>query len=541
MNQTTLAKGYLTPNTILVLIAMSLGMFLVTHDISAVSVALPEIEAAFDSNLSIAQWVVSAHALAFAVFIVTGGRLADMYGRRLMLFIGAAIFGVFSLLCGLAPDMLALIGARAVVCIGAALLWPAVLGLTYGILPRERAGLAGGIIIGAAAVGTAVGPITGGLLAEFFGWRWVFIINLPIALLVIFIAWRVVPHDISLQERQRLDYVGIFTLSIGLLTLLIALNQAIDWGFGDPVIIVSLIASAVLLFAFIFIERRIGERALVPRDLMSNTEFRWACIAIALAGPTFLVTLLYLPQFLQKFLDFSPIKSGFALLPFMIFNALASFAAGPFYERFGPKLSATIGAAGLVLGILLFAIIPDSADYLWLLPGAVVTGTGFGVFVASMTTIAVTSVDESQMSLGGGIIYMFNIAGGTIGLVATTTVFSSISQREIRDRVAEQGINLTTNEEKDLLGLLVGTDTAQDILNMFDAQTGQQLVAIAKESFIVGFRAGMFLNAALAFVAFLIVLIFVGGRLRGGLRETPEEVAEQGQERFQRHGHRAHG
>src|SRR5688500_7541399 len=161
------------------LAALGISIVLMAQDFSALNVALPSIERDLDTDLSTVQWVINAYALVFAVLIVTGGRLADQFGRRRVFLTGAAVFAVTSLLAGLAPTPLLLIGARALMGIGAALMWPAVLGMAFAVLPG-KAGLAGGLVIGAAGIGQAIGPISGGALTEFLSWRWVQYVNVPL-------------------------------------------------------------------------------------------------------------------------------------------------------------------------------------------------------------------------------------------------------------------------------------------------------------------------------------------------------------------------
>jgi MFS family permease len=163
---------------IVALAAMAAGIFVIANDVTALSVALPDIEREFDSDLSTVQWVINAYALVFGVLIVTGGRLADLFGRRRIFFIGSAIFAGFSLLGALAPSAAWLIACRALMGIGGAMMWPATLGMTYAALPESKAGLAGGLIIGSAGFGNAAGPLIGGAITDSIGWQWVLVLNL---------------------------------------------------------------------------------------------------------------------------------------------------------------------------------------------------------------------------------------------------------------------------------------------------------------------------------------------------------------------------
>ncbi len=199
--------------------------------------------------------------------------------------------------------------------------------------------------------------------------------------------------------------------------------------------------------------------ALVPRAVMRNESFTASCVAILFMSATFFAALLYLPQFMQKHLDYSPLEAGVGMLPFLATFALVSFLAGPLYNRVGAKVLATVGAACITIAPFLFSHVSTESEFGALVPGMIVLGVGIGSFYPTATTAGVTSVDESQTSLAGGIVYMFQIAGGSIGLGLTTTVFS------------------------------------------------------AEGSFIHGIQAAFRLDSALSLVGFLVALFLIGGRL----------------------------
>ncbi len=448
---------------------MGLAVVVIANDFSAINVALPTMEGDFDTNINTIQWVVNAYALTFGVMIVTGGRLADMFGRRNAFFLGTAIFAAMSALGGAAQTESWLIASRVLMGIGGALMWPAILGMTYELLPQEKAGLAGGIIIGAAGLGNAIGPLIGGVLTDALSWRWIFFLNVPISIFAVLVTYYLVKVKEPEPGERRIDYAGIATLSVGLVSLLVALDQVDQWGFGDPRVIGLLTLAAVLIVAFVPIERRAGMGALVPRAVMRNESFTASCIAILFMSATFFAALLYLPQFMQKQLGYSPLEAGVGILPFLATFALVSFVAGPLYNRLGAKPLAAFGAGCITVAPFLISQVDPSSGYDSLIVGMVVLGFGIGAFYPTATTAGVTSVDESQTSLAGGIVYMFQIAGGSIGLGLTTAVFSA---------------------------------------NIPPFADGIQ----------VAFR----LDAALSLVGFLVALLFVGGRLLGRRRAATE-------------------
>src|SRR4249919_395294 len=249
---------------------MGIAVVVIANDFSAINVALPTMESDFDTNINTIQWVVNAYALTFGVMIVTGGRLADMFGRRNAFFVGTAIFASMSALGGAAQTETWLIATRTLMGIGGALMWPAILGMTYAILPEDKAGLAGGIILGTAGLGNAIGPLIGGILTDALSWRWIFFLNVPVSAFAVLVTHRLVKVAEPDPGEQRIDYTGITVLSLGLVSLLVALDQVDDWGFGDPRVIGLLGLAAAMLAAFVPVERRAGTSALVPREVMAN-------------------------------------------------------------------------------------------------------------------------------------------------------------------------------------------------------------------------------------------------------------------------------
>lgn len=494
------------------LVAMGLGIFVIANDFTALNVAVPAIESDFDVDVSTAQWVINAYALVFGLAIVTGGRLADMFGRRKIFFVGSALFAGFSALGAAAPSIEWLIGARVGMGIGGAMIFPSVIGMTYAALPAGRAAFAGALVIGVAGIGNAVGPLLGGALTELLSWRWIFILNVPIAAFAVTVTWFKVHQKEDLQ-REGIDYAGITALSLGLFLLLIALDQATDWGFGDPRIIAMLAASAILVVTFAFIEPRLGTRALVPASVMRNREFAAACLATLLMSAVFFVTVLYVPQFLIKILDYSALEAGVGLVPMMGTFALTSFLAGAVYDRLGPKLVISTGALALVIGTFALSTIDDTSAYTSLLLGLIVVGFGVGLFYSSVTTAAVTALPDSQSSLAGGLLYMCQIAGGAIGLATITTIFTTSSENELASQADAAGTNLTHHQESVLHGLLAGTDSATAALAALPSAAQTQIEQIVRDSFVSGLETSFHVVGGVAVVGLIVCVLFVGGRL----------------------------
>jgi len=248
-----------------------------------------------------------------------------------------------------------------------------------------------------------------------------------IAVAGVVITYLVVPRDDDRKDHQGIDFLGMGVLTVGLFAMLLALDLGTRLSWSSPIIIALFAISGVAIAKFFFVERRAGESALVPDDVMRNGAFTAACLTVLMMSAIFFAALLYLPQFMSKVLHFSAIGSGAGLLPMMGTFAVTSFISGRLYARLGPKVSATSGAVLLAAGMFLLSRISSTTTYDDLIFGMIVLGIGVGLFYSSITTAGITALDPSRSSLAGAIVYMFQIAGGSIGLGANTAIVLSAS------------------------------------------------------------------------------------------------------------------
>jgi MFS family permease len=370
-----------------------------------------------------------------------------------------------------------LIAARALQAVGGAMMWPATLSMTYALLPPERKGLAGGIVLGVAGLGNASGPLLGGILTDALDWRWVLLVNLPIALITVTVVLRTVPESRGDEDDRTFDYAGMALLSGSLVALLVALDQVPDWGWGDTRVIVLLAAFVVLMGGFVLRERAAGLHGLIPSDVVANRDFRVVVLAVLLMSMTFFTAMVYLPQFMEKLLSQSPLEAGAGLLPLMLCFGVAAFVAGSLYERWGGRRVILAGAACQPTGMLLLSFMQVDSSFVVLVPGMIMLGIGTGLFYSSATTAAIASLPESRSGLAGGVFYMLQVAGGSLGLGIATTIVASA----------------------------VGDATG------FAADAG----------FVDGLQSALRVSAGLAFAGFLVVALFVHPRKTAGADVAP--------------------
>ncbi|BBM03633.1 MFS transporter [Microbulbifer sp. GL-2] len=404
------------------LVVLYLAVFLLGYDFTALPVAIPSIQREFEVNLTTVQWIINGYTLVLGVLIITGGRVADMFGRRKMFIWGAIIFIFFSILAGISDNIGLLIVFRSLMGIGVALMWPALLGMIYDFMPGEQSGFAGGMIVAIVGISNAIGPIIGGVLTDLMSWRWILFVNIPFTGVLIFLFYKLVPKIDIEVDNKKIDYMGVATLSISLLCILIALDLSVDMGFKSPLIVILISAFFVFIGIFSIVEYKEGKSALIPSDVIGNYKFLFAGISTLLISVVFLTALLLVPQYLNFTNGNSVISIGLSLLPMMLALGCVSYVSGQFYKKLGAKSLASAGALCVFIGMFILAHIHKYSSNLQMVSGLILLGAGIGMFFSTITTLAITVVDSSRASLAGGIIYMLDIMGGSLGLGLSTTI-----------------------------------------------------------------------------------------------------------------------
>ncbi|WP_299001873.1 MFS transporter [uncultured Shewanella sp.] len=404
-------------------LALGLAIIVIGFDITAFPVALPSITQEFYSSLNHAQWIFNGYALALGVFIITGGKLADLYGRRKTFFIAMFFFVLFLLLGAFSTSMNMLIICRILMGLCTAVVLPAIIGMIFSLVPESKAAIAGGFVIGMSGVGNATGPVLGGVLTDALGWRWILLVNIPIALFAMLVVLKTIVKDAP-KTTQEMDYWGVTLLSLSLFSLLFALELIAELNTDHPLIIGLFTLFVVLFFIFLKEEQMAKSKALISPDILKNQTF------IAIGGTSILIStiwfavLLFLPHFFENEWHFTAGQSGVALLPFIISYAIVSFTAGGLYESLGAKWTITLGASLLAVGMLQLSFIQISTPYWQLSIALIAMGVGVGVAYPSIVTAAVQSVSSEHMSLASGVMYLCRVAGGAIGVAMNTCVIS---------------------------------------------------------------------------------------------------------------------
>ena len=409
----------------LALAALAVAQFMVFLDETVVNVALPSIKSDLGFTQATLAWVVSAYIVVFGGLVLLGGRAADLFGRRRMFLIGTALFGTASLLDGLARSSGMLLGARALQGVGAALATPAALALVTALFPVRAERLKALSIWGAlSGLGFTTGILLGGAITQAASWRWVFLINVPVALASLVVVPRLVA-DSRIAGRRGFDLGGAVTVTAAMTTLTYTLVKAPDYGWGSPATLTLFAIAIGLLAAFTAIERR-SAAPLIPARFLHRRAALVPNVLQLLLGVSAITTLFLLTLYTQQVLGYTPLQAGAAYLPLAAGVAAATAVAQRLVGRTGPRPLAVAGLAIAAVGMARMGHAQAGADY-WtgVLPAVIVLGLGAGLSFVSITTAALERVDETAAGLASGLLSASVQIGGALGVAVLAGVVTA--------------------------------------------------------------------------------------------------------------------
>jgi len=480
----------------LALAVIATAQLMVVLDATIVNVALPHIQAALGFSGTNLEWVVNAYALAFGGLLLLGGRSGDLLGRRRVFIFGILLFTLASLLGGFATDQAWLLGARVLQGIGGAFAAPTALSLIAVTFPegppRNRAM---GVYAAMSVAGGAVGLIAGGLLVQYLNWRWVFFVNVPIGLVLAFLAPRVLGE--SERRRGAFDLPGAITGSLGLASLVYGLSSAATspngvshW--GDTKVIASLVAAVVLLVTFGFIEVR-SKHGLVPMRVLRSRDRTGSylimlCVGTALFGMFFFLTL-----FVQGVWGYSALKTGLAYLPMIATVMVASAIASQLVNRIGARPLLLAGSVILTGGMFWLSRITEHSHYAsGLLGPMMVTALGMGLLFVPVSLVALAGVRNNDAGVASSLLNTGQQVGGSIGLAILGTVAWSAVANNIHAQVA------------------AATAAAKHAtVHLSAAQQAAVQKAITDHAYSVGFSKGYLVSAGIALLALIITVVAI--------------------------------
>lgn len=409
------------------LILVSMAIFLDTVDVSIVNVALPDLQRGLHLTTTDLLWVQGVYLLTYAGLMLLGGRTADLLGRRRIFLLGATLFGLASLISGLANSGWLLIVARGAQGIGAALTMPSavsILTTTFAEGPERNKAL--GIFSATGGAGFTCGLVLGGVLTNFISWHWVFLVNVPVVLLILGLSRVVVPEGRSMVGERSYDLAGAVTVTGGLLLLVYAITQANE-ATATPLKTGGLLALACFLLVLFLLIERYSKAPLMPlRIFRSRTLGAASAASFALLG-SFFGFLFICTLYLQDVLHYSPVLASLALLPASIITIPVSQFVAPWLMNWlGVRYSSVLGLLCLLSSIALFLRTGASADYVEIiLPSTILSQVGMSICVPTLAIAAVSGIEQAEQGLAAGLQGTLGQAGGGLGLAITTAVLAA--------------------------------------------------------------------------------------------------------------------
>jgi EmrB/QacA subfamily drug resistance transporter len=403
--------------------AVSFGLFMIMLDNTVVNVALPSMQRSLHIGPSELEWVVVSYALTFATLMLTGGKLADLFGRRLLFIVGLVIFTGASLACGLATSPNILIAARTVQGVGAALMNPATLGIITATFPPRQRGTAIGIWAGVSAMALAIGPLVGGLLTEKVNWSWVFYVNVPVGIVAVFVTLWAVDESRDTSEEQRLDLPGLASSGLGLFSLTYALIEANSKGWTSAEILGLFALSVVALATFVVLESR-QRVPMLDLSLFRSPTFTGANVAMLMVSLAMFGVFFYNSLFIQNILGYSAIQTGAMFLPMTLLIILIAPQAGRLTDKVGSRWLIGGGMSLLTVSQILFAQVNRGSNFWDLLPGLLVGGVGMALTMTPATAAAMSSVPRDKAGVGSAVLNTSRQIGGSLGIAVMGAVLA---------------------------------------------------------------------------------------------------------------------
>ena len=404
--------------------AVSFGLFMIMLDNTVVNVALPSIQRDLNIGISELEWVVNGYALTFAVFMLTGGKLADLYGRRTIFIVGLAIFTLASLACGLAPGAGMLIGARVVQGVGAALMNPATLSIITATFPPRQRGMAIGIWAGVSALALAIGPLVGGVITQHLSWNWIFFINIPVGILAIAVARLVIRESRDTSAEQRLDLPGLASSAVGLFALTYGLIEANKYGWTSGRILGLFALAVVSLVVFVLLE--LHQRVpMLDLSLFRNPTFAGANSVMLLVALAMFGVFFYVSLYVQNVLHYSPTQAGATFLPMTLCVVFLAPIAGRVSDRVGSRWLIAAGMTLVAGSLVIFAQLDQNSTWWDIFPGLLIGGAGMAMSMAPTTATAMHAVAVDKAGVGSAVLNSMRQVGGSLGIAVMGAIVAS--------------------------------------------------------------------------------------------------------------------
>jgi len=517
-----------------VLAVLCVGLFMILLDGTIVNIAIPHIQKHFDTSFSNIEWVMNAYILSFAVLLVTLGRFGDLWGRRKLFAAGMVLFTLGSLACGLAPGIYWLIAFRVLQGIGGAAMMPSTLSIIAAVFPAGKRGAAMGVWGGVSGLATAIGPTLGGVVVQYVtwptagdSWRWIFLVNIPIGVVGVIMALRIVPESKNPIAVQTLDLPGVGLISASLFCLTFALVEGQKYGWTSAAILGLFAAAAAAFGLFYWREHRVRQ-PLIDFSLFRNLDFAAGNVTGLLLSAAMMGAFFMIPIFLQSVLGFSAIKAGLVMAPMSVVIIFAAPAAGMLSDRLGSKWIVAAGMFVLALGLAWMAglvpgvdAISPSTTPMSLLVPFLVSGIGIGLAVAPVTSAVMATAPRDRVGTASGVLSTTRQVGSLMGIAILGAVLQNRITANITAGIQTvQGIPEAVKQK-----IIAGA--GEGGMGMGVPKGGADMPAVAK-AMLEALFTGWFTDAVATTFLVAVALAAVGGLCAFLLRDQSTRAHADG-------------
>lgn len=479
--------------------AMCFALFMIMLDNTVVNVALPSIQRNLHASLSALEWTMNAYTLTFAVLMVTGGRLGDIFGRRRMFVFGVAVFGAASGAIGLAGNDAVLVAFRALQGVGAAFMMPATLAIITQAFPPEQRGTAIGTWAGVSALALAIGPVLGGLLTQDVSWRAIFFINPPIAVGAVAVTLFAACESRDETVGRTVDLAGIAALTVALTALVVAFVQSNSWHWTSARVLGLFALAIVGTAAFVVIELRVRVPMLDFSFFRSATSAGSNIVAFLITFAMF-AQFFFLTLYMQNVLHYSPLQTGLRFLPATVMIIAVGPLAGRLTDRIGPRPLMVLGLLTVAAALGVQSRITLHTGYSLLAPGFVLMGMGMGLVMSPMSTAAMNAVHRTKAGAASGVLSMSRMVGGSVGLSVMGALVTTIGRSKLRTSLTQLPAG-----GRSRIASTLGSGTVPT-----GGHTSAHVVHAVQGAFVSALSTGLLLGAAVTLAGALLAALLIG-------------------------------
>jgi EmrB/QacA subfamily drug resistance transporter len=488
--------------------AMCFALFMIMLDNTVVNVALPSIQKDLGTSISGLEWTVNAYTLSFAVLLVTGGRLGDIFGRRRMFLFGVLVFGLSSAFIALSQTEAWLVTGRAVQGIGAAFMMPATLSIITNAFPPHERGKAIGTWAGVSALALAIGPVVGGALVENVSWQSIFLLNVPVAAVAVFVTLAATRESRDETSTHHVDIPGVAAITVSLGAIVLALVEANSWGWGSARILGLFALGAVALAAFVVAEMRVLE-PMVDFSFFRSKSFLGANLVAFMVTFAMLSVFFFLALYMQNIKGYTPLQAGVRFLPTTLVIIVVGPISGRLSDRIGPRPPMVVGLL-LTAGSLFWqGHLNVDTSYGFLVGAFVLLGFGIGMVMSPMSTAAMNAVDRTKAGVASGLVSMSRMVGGTFGVAVMGALITGLGKSKLDDTLP----NVPAGQRQDLADALGAGGGTQAKGAVGDA---------VREAFVYALNNGLRIGAAAAVGAAIVAWLLIADRA-----EAPSEAGAE--------------